>query len=167
MNGKKLLAGALLLLLVLWLALINGWFEDALKQDLEAYVNFEFAQGKKAQALMTESGDRSITSAQSREELLEILRQRRETMLQKLDNQKSYQPRTRELREIHAKGIALLELRAQLCDQFVWMASTPETQWAPEEKLHQQQLEINRLGKEYQRELRSLMNDKKVRLKVE
>jgi hypothetical protein len=165
MNWKKELAIVGLCVAVL-VPVLSGCFSDPVKSELEEYVSFEFEQGKKAQELSSEAEDRSITSAQTKEELVQILQQRKEHLLKKLDGQRKYEAKTPQIKEIHAKGITLLENKVRVYEKFVEMVNTPQERWERDEMLQQRQLEIDRLNKEYQRELRSLMTDKHVRVKI-
>ncbi len=155
-----------IIFLAVCLPLLSGCFSDPVKSDLENYLRFEYEQGKKARAMAAQLDERPFTSAQSMEELLLILQQKKESTAVKFEQQKAYQPQTPELRQIHAKGVALLENRTQLWERYIVMAKTPSSQWRPDEELQEQQREVGRLNKEYTRELRSLINEKQLRMRL-
>ena len=163
----KLQKKAAILLIVITIPFLSGCFSDPVKSDLEDYMRFEFEQGKKARLAAVERGERPITSAQSMEELMLIFERKKESSAEKLEQQRAYQPKTEELKEIHDKGVALLENRTQVWERYIVLAKTPSSQWGPDDALQQQQREIGRLNKEYNKELRSLINEKQLRMRLQ
>jgi len=161
-HNKILLAALVMLLLV-----TTGCFGDPVKSDLEEYLNFEMSNQSEMQDISLDMIGNMGGAIQSKDQLVNWMNNAKVKLVNVTEKQKAYQPKTKEVQDIHAKELKMLDLSMETFDQMLTMvnSNTPPSKETLNGLIQKQQ-EIVKLAQEYQKDLKTLGEQKKVEVKL-
>lgn len=163
MYSKRIIMAAVMLMLVF---VVTGCFGDPVKSDLEAYMQFEMSNQQEAQEISLDILGKMNGAIQSKEEMLQAFNDTKKILAQFSEKQKNYKPKTKEVQDIHAKLLKQLELTDGVFSQIIELVNTENPTKQQVSNLQQKEKEIIQLAKEYQKDITTLAEQKKVEVKM-
>ena len=158
---KKLLA----IFLVAFMLICAGCFGDPVKSDLEAYLNFEMSVEQESQDFSLDFMGNAY-GATNKEEVLKIFKDGTEKLTALADKQRSYKPKTKEVQDIHDKGIKVLDNSVATLNELTNLMNESNPSKEKLNSIMKGQQDTIKLMKEYRNDINALAEQKKVEVKL-
>lgn len=159
---KRILAIMAVLFVVVF---ATGCFGDPVKSDLEDYIKFEQSTQQEALDFNANFMAKANTAA-NKEEAVQILTDGAQKLGEITDKQKNYKPTTKEVQDIHAKSVQVLETTLQSLNDMRDALQNDTFSKETLKKFQNTQVEAANLTKDYYNDISKLGAEKKVEVKM-
>lgn len=139
----------------------------SVKSDLDAYLKFEQTMSAEANPVIAEFNTKASQIMSNRlkmdnkEEKLAALNDVLQKYTTLIEKEKAYQPKTKEVQEIHAKAVKQADMTIEELHKVIQAVESDKADQATIDEINQKRQELNKIAQEYKADIMALQEKNK------